>query len=353
MSLLRDIQSATTNPSFKLADILRKAKILAARLEHQPFKDWIEKELNGYNSSDNIPPYRILTNLNSRGDFCGSFGSALKKAPIPLLNLPKEFYERLTQAYIVEGVGAIENTVEQANKASTGLLGNPWPSDVVALLSREFYEDMTCLQAWRDIPVNNYVSILDTVKNKILDFSLEIEAKAPEAGEVEPGKKPISEEDLNTIFQHCVFNFAEKNMTSMESKENTYNQNGNFGIGHMSGGEIQKEAKVAGVINEAEQQNLTHAAEEIQQLLKQLSQTHPTETLSQKAVVAEKAIKQIENNPSLKERVVNAIKAMGVEALMEAIDHPIANVLRAGIEGNRSLPPKKAKENRCERHPHI
>ena len=74
--------------------------------------------------------------------------------------------------------------------------------------------------------------------------------------------------------------------------------------------------------------------EELDQLTSSLPKAlhNPTEPLSQQAVVAEEAIQQIENNPTLKERVVSAIKAMGIEALMEAIDHPVANVLRAGIE---------------------
>lgn len=49
---------------------------------------------------------------------------------------------------------------------------------------------------------------------------------------------------------------------------NYYEQSGNFGIGHMSGGEIKGNAKVAGVINEGEKQNLAEAAAEIQALLK-------------------------------------------------------------------------------------
>jgi Asp-tRNA(Asn)/Glu-tRNA(Gln) amidotransferase C subunit len=117
-----------------------------------------------------------------------------------------------------------------------------------------------------------------------------------------------------------------------ESKGDTYKQSGNFGIGHMSGGNIQEGAKVAAKINEAEQQNLAKAAQEIQQLLEQLSQTYPTQTFPQKAAVAVEAVKEIENNPTLKERIRNAIKAMGVQAFMEAIDHPVANILREGIE---------------------
>lgn len=98
-------------------------------------------------------------------------------------------------------------------------------------------------------------------------------------------------------------------------------------------GENVKAEEIAGTMhNYAQEQNLTKAAAEIQQLLKQLEQTYPTETLSQKAVIAEEAIKRIENNPTLKGRVMGAIQAMGIEAFMQAIDHPVANVLRAGVE---------------------
>ena len=121
---------------------------------------------------------------------------------------------------------------------------------------------------------------------------------------------------------------------SSQSSGNTYHQSGNIGIGHNED-KIKGNAKVAGVINEAAQQDLKQAAAEIQQLLEQLSKTNPTETLSQKAVVAEKTIENIENNPTLKQKIIKAIKAMGIEAFMEAIDHPIANVLRAGIEAYR------------------
>ena len=81
-----------------------------------------------------------------------------------------------------------------------------------------------------------------------------------------------------------------------------------------------------------QKQNLAEAAAEIQKLLEQLTQTYPTETSVQQEVVVQEVKKQINNNPSLKERIVNVIKAMGVEALKEAIDHPLANVLVAGVQ---------------------
>jgi predicted Mrr-cat superfamily restriction endonuclease len=96
--------------------------------------------------------------------------------------------------------------------------------------------------------------------------------------------------------------------------------------------------QIGGTIhNYAAEQNLTEAAAEIHQLLEQLAQTYPTETLSQQEVVVQEVKRQINNNPTLKERIVNVIKAMGVEALKEAIDHPLANVLVAGVQEWKEL----------------
>ncbi len=80
-------------------------------------------------------------------------------------------------------------------------------------------------------------------------------------------------------------------------------------------------------------QNLAEAATEIQELLKQLSKTNSTTTTAEKMAVVTEAAKQIENNSTLKTKVINALKAGGTEAFKEAIDHPLVNILVATIEG--------------------
>ena len=81
--------------------------------------------------------------------------------------------------------------------------------------------------------------------------------------------------------------------------------------------------------------DLKDTAREIQQLLEQLSQTHSTKTLLEQAVVAEKAIAQIEQSSDLKERILQAIHIGGVEALGKAIKHPISNMLIAAIRSKK------------------
>ena len=109
-------------------------------------------------------------------------------------------------------------------------------------------------------------------------------------------------------------------------------QKGNFGIGHMSGGEIKDHAKVAGIINEAEQQDLAQAASQIQQLLAQLEKDNPSETFAEKGTIADLAISELKDNPSRWQKPIKVIKAMGIEALAEAVDNPIFNIAKAGIE---------------------
>ena len=56
-------------------------------------------------------------------------------------------------------------------------------------------------------------------------------------------------------------------------------------------------------------QNLTQAAKEIQELLEQLDKEYDNPV-----IVGAKAIESISNNPTLKQRFVNAIKEGGTEA---------------------------------------
>lgn len=108
---------------------------------------------------------------------------------------------------------------------------------------------------------------------------------------------------------------------------------GTFGIGHMSGGEIKESAKVAGIINESEHQNLAVAAAEIQQLLQQLSQTYSTTTTSEQMIVAAEAIKRIESDPNWKQRVINAAKVGGLAAFEKVLDNPVGALISGVIQG--------------------
>jgi len=80
-------------------------------------------------------------------------------------------------------------------------------------------------------------------------------------------------------------------------------------------------------------QNLAQAAQEIKALLNQLDNDYDSSTPTGQAMISAKAIESIEKNPTLKARVVNALKEGGTTALEVAIDHPAVKPVVALLKG--------------------
>jgi len=112
------------------------------------------------------------------------------------------------------------------------------------------------------------------------------------------------------------------------SETNNIEQSGNFGVG-VNQGEIQGNAKVAGILNEAEQQNLTEIITEVQAIITPLAQTYPNNPTTQGI----KAIEAIEKNPNLKQKLIEAAKKGCLEAFKKSLDNPIGAFIGGAIEG--------------------
>ena len=78
----------------------------------------------------------------------------------------------------------------------------------------------------------------------------------------------------------------------------------------------------------AQKQNLAEAAKEIQQLLEQLAQTNPTIVESpQEETVLKNIEREIKNNPTIKAKLLSAVKSGGTEALTLALEAVFKNPL--------------------------
>jgi len=202
MSLLRDIQNAALDSKVHLPDLLRKCKVLAARLGNQDFKSWVDAELNGYGERDPLPSYRSFR-VESQGNFAGPFGSGLNHAPIPLSCLPERFRDMLLTHHSREPISALSDLVSKSDSSPSFRV--PWPADLVAYVGQDIYDNMNCLSAWQVIPRGAIVGILDTVRTRVLNFVLEIESEAPDAGEAAPGVQPLPQERVNQVFHTEIY----------------------------------------------------------------------------------------------------------------------------------------------------
>jgi small GTP-binding protein len=104
-----------------------------------------------------------------------------------------------------------------------------------------------------------------------------------------------------------------------------------YGSGDNVGGDKVLGDKINTQINN--NQNLAQAAADIKSLLDQLSEEYnPNSSLGQQKI-SDGAIAAIEQNPTLKGRVINALKEGSAAALTSAIDHPVAAICIAAFKG--------------------
>lgn len=218
MSLLREIQTDAVDANVDISVVLRKCKVLAARLGNKEFKLWVERELNGYASKEDLPTYRIL-HVESYGDFFGMFQSSLKNARIPPSSIPKEFRDFVDTSYMMQPISYYASL--RRGKESSSVLKAPWPADLIRSVGSKIYENMNLGDAWQLIPDGAIAALLDTVRNRILSFVLEIEAEAPDAGEAPPNVKPIDDKRVSQVFN----TYIQGNVTSLVAGSQTITQN--------------------------------------------------------------------------------------------------------------------------------
>ncbi len=196
VTLLKDIQNDAIDSSIEISTLLRKCKVLAVRLKSEEFGRWVDMELSGYKSVDELPDYRVMKVI-SKGHFSGPFNSGLKNADIPLFCIPDDLKEHFEYSKFPVPVIAIQSLIDDCD---SGTANEPWPAEVVALLGEKIYEGMNCMQAWKVIPVSKLVSMIDAVRNRILNFVLKIESQNPNAGEAEPNSIPVPKDQVHQIF---------------------------------------------------------------------------------------------------------------------------------------------------------
>ena len=104
-----------------------------------------------------------------------------------------------------------------------------------------------------------------------------------------------------------------------------------YGVGINKGNiNTSKFAKTM-TIYESQQQNLAEAAKDIQELLEQLEKTYPSETTMDRMKIATEVITHIDNHPTKAQKIFNAIKAGGVAAVEQLLNHPASSFVIAAL----------------------
>lgn len=225
MSLLREIQDVAIDQNSDVLSLLRRCKVLATRLKNKEFSQWVDWELNGYKNTEDLPDYRIIT-VHSKGHFSGVAGSGLRNADIPLSCIDKKYKKHLEKSFFMQSIGSYLDLVRNPD---AGNFQEPWPPDLVAIIQGDIYRYMNCMTAWKVIPRPAIVSLIEAVRNRILNFVLEIETEAPGAGEAQPNHTPLPQDQVTQIFHTHIYgtvgNIAQGNQNVSQTSNVTVNEN--------------------------------------------------------------------------------------------------------------------------------
>jgi len=80
-------------------------------------------------------------------------------------------------------------------------------------------------------------------------------------------------------------------------------------------------------------QEVQQTSQEIKVLLSTIAQNYEQNTPAGQKMIGEEAIEIVDQDPTLKKRVIGALKSAGEEALEKMIEHPAAKVFIAGAKG--------------------
>lgn len=198
MSLLAEIQHECTSKDGEVSRLLRLCLQLGARLQHEPLKEWVLHELNGYPDEGNLPDYRVYK-TRSRGFFADRFTRQFT-LDIPMRGLDEPLRTRFSEARLNQPIRQYEDLLSGGSGSDLQL---PWPQEL-ALFYGPKVSKVQCLRMWQELPRAAVAGLIDTVKTRVLSMVLEIETVNPAAGEI-AGASSIPEGKVAQIFNTNIY----------------------------------------------------------------------------------------------------------------------------------------------------
>ena len=153
-----ELQKDIINEEKTLSSLLRKAYFIAKKLQLDEWSSWIKKEMNGYGESDSIPDYRKVKGvIKGRNPFYGW-------VPVDFCDIETEniisFYD------VKQSIADIETLIsDKSSKLSIQL-----PMSVAKQLGVN-------TEIRNFIGVGSISNIINCTRNKLLDWSLELQNK--------------------------------------------------------------------------------------------------------------------------------------------------------------------------------
>lgn len=320
-SIVLELQRDALNPSISVLSLLRKAYVVARKLNIEEFQEWIELELNGYNGHS-IPEYRsVKGQLRAWNPYHGWH---------PIITHDQsllEIYETVCTSSIGQSISELSALVNDAD----GELQIQLPPTIESFLVSTVRTSVKV-----GISSASVKRIVESVRDVILQWALKLEEDGITGEGMVFSKEEKQIADSQDYGQLIQINIGQSQMqnASSESQSNSESFNNDLRGANVANFANQVSDNARQQANQhihliESKKTLAEAALEIQQLLKQLEQTNPTATDLEKITYVNE-----ETSLGFKRRVVGAFQATGEAAIDEFIlENKYLKVAKAAIKG--------------------
>jgi len=160
-SIVLELQRKALNADCDVAELVRMALVAATKLGLCDFRQWAERELNGYKDND-VPPYRVLkSQVKAYNPYSGLIPVVFRDSELGELVRVAPCKNRVSELqYMVQTAKGpdciqVSLSVEATNTLMKGLNGESIPTKIIA--------------------TSQVVGVLDAIRTAVLDWALRLE----------------------------------------------------------------------------------------------------------------------------------------------------------------------------------
>ncbi|MBB1293382.1 hypothetical protein [Pseudoalteromonas sp. SR41-4] len=159
-SIILELQADAMNDNISIQSLLRKAFTIAIKLSIEDSRQWIEAEMNGYNSGNEVPMYRRI-----KGELQAI---NIIRGPIPVQIDDNEMEDTLSVFHFRQSIAEIEGIISKHDK---GFL-IPFTGSQLSALQDLFQAKYPFRLSFS---ATSLVPVVDNVRNTILQWALKLE----------------------------------------------------------------------------------------------------------------------------------------------------------------------------------
>lgn len=257
---INSIIEELVDPTKRLTDTLLKVQVLAFKIKYPRLKVWVDSELNGYQSTEEVPSYRYIPSTIVGNLEQDRFGGLLRRTNqrLPTEYLDKKIYDSLKVVRVQNSVSELE-----LMQKGEGTYQIPIPHAIFCQINKVLANEWIVTSAWREISPNSIEGILSSVKSKLLSFLLELAEEVGEKDNIDIMKK----NKIDNLFDKTIGNISGETVNIFTGSDNVQSVN----TGENPVINIAKGEKVKQKITHTIQQDLSKYVSELKTQLGNLS----------------------------------------------------------------------------------